>query len=92
MDPINATLPDVVNARVDDLYNARPPDAEVLAHMDDMKAKAGRLLELAADGHRDEAAEVMRELLELAHRVRRSYVELAYRQGLRDGLDLRSVV
>ncbi|QLA16489.1 hypothetical protein [Desulfolutivibrio sulfoxidireducens] len=92
MDSIKATLPDMVKARVEDLYNAQLSDEEVLAHMVDMKAKAARLLELAVDEHRDEAADVLRELLELAQRVRRSYVDMAYRQGLRDGHDLKSLL
>ncbi|MFZ5811182.1 MAG: hypothetical protein ACOY4F_03990 [Thermodesulfobacteriota bacterium] len=92
MDTLKAVLPDMIKARVEDLFNAQLSDEEVLAHMADMKNKSARLQELVAEEHRDEASDVLRELVELAHRVRRSYVDMAYRQGLRDGHDLKSVL
>ncbi len=92
MDTLKAILPDMIKARVEDLFNAQLSDEEVLAHMADMKNKSDRLQELVAEEHRDEASDVLRELVELAHRVRRSYVDMAYRQGLRDGHDLKTVL
>jgi hypothetical protein len=92
MDSMKAVLPDVVNARVEDLYNAQLSDEEVLAHMADMKRKAERLLELAAEEHREETAGLLQELVDLSHRIRRSYVDISYRQGLRDGFQMQSTL
>jgi hypothetical protein len=90
MDSMKAVLPDMINARVEDLYNAQLSDEEVLAHMADMQRKAEHLLELASEENRESAALVMQELIELSHRVRRSYVDMSYRQGLRDGFQLQT--
>lgn len=92
MDSMKAVLPDMITARVEDLYNAQLSDEEVLAHMADMKLKADRLLELASGEDREAAAGLMQELIDLSHRVRRSYVDMAYRQGLRDGYHLQSAL
>ncbi|NDY55347.1 hypothetical protein G3N56_01125 [Desulfovibrio sulfodismutans] len=90
MDSMKAVLPDMINARVEDLYNAQLSDEEVLAHMADMQRKAEHLLELASEENRESAALVLQELIELSHRVRRSYVDMSYRQGLRDGFQLQT--
>ncbi|KUG28454.1 hypothetical protein ASZ90_001695 [hydrocarbon metagenome] len=92
MDSMKAVLPDMVTARVEDLYNAQLSDEEVLAHMADMKLKAARLLELASGENREAAAGLLQELIDLSHRVRRSYVDMAYRQGLRDGYQMQSAL
>lgn len=90
MDALKSVLPDMVGTRVDDLYNAQLSDEEVLAHMADMKKHADLLLEMTPEDRREQAAAVLQELFDLAQRVRRSYVELAYRQGLHDGFQLQS--
>jgi len=90
MDSMKAVLPDMVAARVEDLCNAQLTDQEVLAHMQDMTAHADRLLEMVREDVRDEAAEAMQKLLDLAQRIRHSYVDMAYRQGLRDGFQMQS--
>ena len=90
MDSMKAVLPDMVSSRVEDLYNAQLSDEEVLAHMADMKVHADRLLDMVPGERRDEADAVLREIFDLGQRVRRSYVELAYRQGLRDGFQMQS--
>jgi hypothetical protein len=90
MDAMKAVLPDMVSSRVEDLYNAQLSDEEVLAHMADMKVHADRLLDMVPGERREGADAVLREIFDLAQRVRRSYVDLAYRQGLRDGFQMQS--
>lgn len=90
MDSMKAILPDMINARVEDLFNAQLSDEEVLAHMADMQRKVEHLLELASEENREASALLLQELIELSHRVRRSYVDMSYRQGLRDGFQMQT--
>lgn len=91
MDQLKATLPDVIQSRVEDLLHAQLSDEEQTARLRESWTRMESFLALLPEELREEASAILADFTELADRTRRDFVDMAYRQGLRDGSQIREL-
>jgi hypothetical protein len=91
MEAMKAYLPDLIHARIDDLVNAQTIDEEVIAHMRELENRLEALRALAREEDFETAGLLAADVQQLCDRIRRDFVDMAYRQGLLDGGQLREL-
>jgi len=92
MESVKAYLPDILHARVEDLANSQTVDEEITAHMRELESQLDTLQTLARETEAENAAALAEDVRQLCTRIRRDFIEIAYRQGLIDGTRLREVL
>jgi soluble cytochrome b562 len=92
MESVKAYLPDILHARVEDLASSQTVDEEITAHMRELESQLDTLQTLARETEAENAAALAEDVRQLCTRIRRDFIEIAYRQGLIDGTRLREVL
>ncbi|MGD9608880.1 MAG: hypothetical protein AB7U59_05700 [Desulfovibrionaceae bacterium] len=92
MESVKAYLPDMLHARIEDLVNSQTADEEITTHMRELESQLDTLQALAREAEAENAATLAEDVRQLCTRVRRDFIEIAYRQGLIDGTRLREVL
>lgn len=92
MEDVKTCLPDLLQSRVDELVDVQAMDEETRAHMRDLAGRLEDLTALAREDAAETALTLAEEVRQLCARIRRDFVTMAYRQGMRDGTRLREVL
>lgn len=92
MKNIKACLPDIIQTRVDDLTDAQVLDEEIQTHMRELSSRIVDLEALVGEADKERALQFADDIKLLCARIRRGFVDMAYRQGLADGMAVAGVV